>query len=588
MAATLRVAHPHSEEFGRALGELRSKLAFVRVEVAAGSVVCSEVLDELEPLRAQVVDRVMHRLEESLRLLKVPSSTFEIMRDTLLGKRRYLLDFIADLAEDGSIDHVLRQYVHIASRVAESAISAYCDALATWAAIERAPGSSFDLTSIARGTTSIFSAIFTETLFGPGEVADLAERTGIQKGREEGDGAAGALGRVGSRRERVEAVLRRWTEALRAARQPGLTLADILMRQRNSHPTVEEVCRNATLFYLDFLERERRFLTGTFGEGSATFLKNVFRDCEHSPLVLIQAKVGQALEHHDDLTGILICLLLNRVHRSKIVEEETHDIRITFLVHVEKVLQTRLLAEFDDSVEKLGALPAASLKAGLGEVYYSKLVAMLTDLVTGMLLVIIRATKDVSAEDIFDTIQRRLLSFVKQLVKTIELVGHSFADQSSRLRSHLRRTAVVLTVLEVPVDYVIDGDVAGQLKEPVKALFSHACEEYGACVVRKSMGELFKAQEAVEAHQYDEAKVELTRFRDKLNFKIQSMADSYSFLRDESNISRSYRRAAIEAALKDLVEKNDHVARLVQERMPADSHFVVTKGELVLVANKYR
>lgn len=580
---TLREAHTHSDHFRCALDVLVSTLAFVRAQLGTGSVACAQVLEQLETLRADVVGRVMVRLEGSLRLLSDPSSTFEILRDALLYKRKYLLEFVAEMGDDEDMDEVLRQYVYIATRVTEERIGSYCEALATWARIERAPESLFGFASIARGTTGIFSAIFTDILPASGVPADVREEAKVNAVGEAGEKGQGAL-----RRERVQAVLRRWMDALKAASEPCLTLADIMMRQRDSFPTVEEVCRNAVVLYLDSVEREKTFLRGAFGEGSVVFLEDMFRECEEPLLSMIEAEVGDALMRHDDLRGILICLLLNRLHRSRIKAMETLDARISFLVQVEKLLQTRLLAEFDSSLEKLAKLPVASSVSGLVEIHHASSMVTLTGLVVDILVVIIQAAKDVQAGDIFDTIQRRLLSFTKHVVETIEVSGHNITDQVSRLKSSLESTAVVLTTLEIPTDLVRDNGTASRVKEPLIALLSRTCDEYGACVVQKNVVELFKAENAIQSRRFDEAKAALTQFQNQLSGKIESIMDSYSFLQDKDNISEQIRRTAVEAAVRILAEKVEHVARLVQKHMPTESHLVVTRGELVHATREHR
>lgn len=558
-----------------------SKLAFVRKEVGTGSVAGADVLKLLEKLRVDVVGRLMVRLEHSLRLLSEPTSTFEIMRDALLYKRGYLLEFVAEMGDKGDVEGVLRQYVYIASKAAEERIGVYCEALATWAAIERAPGSLFDFASLARGTAGMFSAVFTEILPASSVAVDVTEEGRVDEGniRAESEGGEERLGV--SLGEQMEAVVLRWMDAFKVAGEPCLTVADILTRRRDSVAGVEEVCRNAIVLYLDSIEREKTFLQGTFGESSGLFLEDVFRECEKPLLSTIESKVDDALECHGDLLGILICLILNRWHRSRVVPMETQDARISFLVQVEKLLQTRLLAGFDSRLEKLPELPIVSPRSAPAEIHHASSVATLTALVANMLVVVIQAAKDVQAGDIFETIQRRLLTFAKHVVKTIEMSGHNLEDQASRHKSNLRGTAVVLSVLEIPADLVRDDGAMHRLREPLVALYGSACNEYGAYVVQRSVVELSKAEDAIKSQRFEEAKVELTQLQNQLRSKIQSIADGYSFLCDKNNISESIQRVAVEAALRIFAERNDHLTRLVQEHMPSDSHLVVTRSALV-------
>eukprot|EP00177_Eucheuma_denticulatum_P002335 GFKZ01004191.1.p1 GENE.GFKZ01004191.1~~GFKZ01004191.1.p1 ORF type:complete len:738 (-),score=99.26 GFKZ01004191.1:1840-4053(-) len=581
--AAICTANPHSPAFASALQTLSDKLGFISLPENSQAIACQHIQPNLRALLARALDRVNERLEHTFDLLQQPSSSFDILRNTLLCNQRHLIRFISNHADHPA--HTLRtsnpalqQYLAIARSTLHHKTCEYTELLSEWAAVRQtSTHSPLHLVNIARGATEMFSAVFANTnaSYSP-EPAQSQPRV---KKLELRDHARGST----NRKEEVELVLGRWIDAASAMDKPYVTEADLLMRQTREGPSLEELYRNAALFFVNMAGKELSFLETTFGDAAGSFVEDVVEKSGDAVVRIIEAEVTAARNRNEGVLGLIICLMLNRRFRCGIPTVQARDVRVSFLLNVERILQTNLLEDFDEQVKRLKEIfmmPSESVPRG----GYDKQLLELGTLAADVLVVLSKGAEKVDAADITVLMERRLLSIMNLLVDNIDKLGRRLTDVTNRLKAKLHLGAEILSLFDFPQDLESPGGILTRLREPVLEQWSRASTAYGQHVAGQHNTEIVKAISALNCGQHDVVRAQLAQFRETLQAKFRSIHDSFKFLSKDGGVSRSLRSAAEQLAFEELARWNEKVARLVREHLSDELHLLVTRSAFVVAS----
>lgn len=583
LQTAIRTAHPHSSTFATALQTLSDKLGFIFLPQNSQEIACQHIRPALLALQAQALDRVNERLDQTFDLLRQPSSSFDILRNSLLCNQRHLIRFISNHADHSTRPlpaniPVLQQYLAIARSILRHKTTEYTALLSKWAAEQQTfTQSPLDLVNIARGAKGIFSAVFADTLAYSSTPHTLKERP---------DPELESRGHARSshdRREEVEMIVNRWIDAVGAMEKPFVTEADLLIRKGGDGPRFEELYRNVVLFFADIVGKEISFLQTTFGYTAGSFVEEVVEESGDTLLGIIEEQVRTARDHNHGVVGLMICFMLNRSFRCGIPAVEPRDARVSFLLNVERILQTSLVEKFDQEARRLTEsfmTPAESVCREGHDKQLLKFAALAAD----VLVVVSKGAEKVDAADIIVLIERRLLSSMSLLVDNIDKLGMRLTDLADRLKAKLQYAAEILSLLDLPEDLVSPGDMLTRLREPVLGQWSKESTAYGKYVAEQHNKEILRAISALEFGQYDAVRAELAQFRETLENKFRSIKDSYAFLAEHGNVSHPWQRAAEQLAFKELAGWNEKIARLVREHMSCDLHLLVTRSAFVVAS----
>lgn len=574
---TIRDANPHSIEFKEALSVLSEKLSATNNTEVVQSKAIQAFHEEIASIKDVAMNRLSARLETSMKLLQEPSSTFEILRDTLLYKQRHLISF-ASKHWEGFSDRFVQEYVSTTKGALNSRFESYCESLASWAHLNISPRSSFDLSSIRKGTSGIFSAIFTETLSGSSHIQDVLAHSGggkilssLHSYLEEG--------KMDVHRKRILELMNRWTSAVNALNSPYLAQADIMLKQRETTPFMEDLCLNSTKFFIDMVEKETKFLEQTFGIAYSRICDNIFETSELQFLSLIEAQMESFPKNHSDIEGMLICLLLNRVHRSHISPWEARDVRIDFMIKVEAALQVRLLDEMDKQIEKVAELQDDLGQSGFRELHNANLLASSASLAMDIFAILLKSSTEIQdcTSDIDNILHRRLLSLMKYFVKAMNFTNIESPDRMDTQKTKLRRTAVMLTMLQLPQTLSEKSAVLTHLLEPMDSHFNSLCIIYAENVIPRLT--LPNVNEALKSDNCDKLKYELVAFKEALEGHLRKIRDEFTFLRNE-NISTELQNRAIRISFNVFVEKYEEIGQRVEKYFSALKHLIMQRTSI--------
>lgn len=579
---TLQAANPHSQQFKVALRTLSTKLAFVHLEANAQSESCMRAGERLAELRDIALRRVKDRLALSLQLLKDPSSNFDILRDTLLRKQRALVEFAID-HDHAFGETVSREYVHLSSAVVSSSIEDYCKLLSSRPTAGRGSETRHGLSSLAQGTAGILSDILAETWTGPSPKCAETTSTVPDHDSRGFDGHQS----ITQTKDRLDDAKEKWAAASRRMTVPSLSAAEIVLQHQAFQPVLEEVLHNCTMFLLENVEKESVFLEDTFGEGTSHLLEDIFEGSQAPILSLLGQEIGSITAEASGLVSLLVALLVSRWHRTKIITHKSLDSRIKYLVETEKMFQTELLARLDSEIDSVTSGPDFWSEPTRLYIGYSSWVIQCSESVLAVFTISSKACTEIKAPDIFETVNRRTHSFIREMTTEIaSFTSPSDGRQKTGDEARISALASLLSALELSTSCAHSTDALRTLREPVLVLFNETCALHARNVVCRHSYELTEIEVNVNSEGVDKMKTVLSMFYSNWEQTVQAVSDDYIFMEGHL-ICQKYCHIARNFAFNVLSDRNDQIASLIRLHSPENAHLIVPKAALLHLINSF-
>lgn len=544
----------HSDEFRDALAFLSKITAFLDRDEYRDAPSCINARPVVRKLTSTSLIRITERLNESFNLLGVPSTSFEILRSSLLQKQNHLITFVAE--HDRSLfKHVMQEYASISANVLSSELEAYCLLLSSRSTRVSDDDGRYDLSSLAQGTAKMVAAMLLETLTVKEQAQDIHSSYSC----------------------RAHISLRSCIAALQSTAEP-LTCAEIQLQGDSFNPTIVEVFRNCSLYFLKQVEMEQRFVKGVFGDEEGSLLDEIF-STDGAPIIcLLQREFSlwakQPLFIEDLATTLFVCRRL----RNGIATHRTLDHRILYLVRAEKELQTTFLRDLDLQVSAVNNKGRSRISSTHAEDGFCVWFQNSCSLLTNLLSIILESYGHVEAGDIRSTIYRRLQAFVDNMRSTAELSVSDLREQTAKSRVLLRCCIHLLTACDVPGDETIRAQEYRDLRSGVKQNFKSKCDEYAKIIASKFTQELHAVSSVITKSNVQTTREWLRCFHGDWMNRVEAIAKCFVF--EANPQSEEYVRHARNKALQMLIDKNDVVASLVREHCPSEAHLVVSKTAL--------
>lgn len=554
---SIRNDNPHSQEFKTAISALSTKIEFVTLHASADSPACTEIQPALERLKNIALQRIQERLSKSLQLLKDPSSNFEILRSTLLYNQQDLIHFAKNYGEQ-MVETFSVEYVKLASQAVISEMKSYCELLSSSRLRTLGQQPSFDNSSSIWIKPDVFSSIFSESLLGTAGkvVPDSQDEEAVTE----------------FTRERCE-------RAMQRVLLSAWSKADLLLDKHSRDTDLDALFHHSTSYYIDVVKRERTFLEQIFADRGPTMRDDVLRDSCAPVLSLVEEEIENAKKHPSGPAALLLTMFTSRSHRKQVSTSAAIDVvdaRISYLVQVDKLLQTAFLHEFDNRLRALQDLSNGLIEDG--RLHESALVLKQSLFVADILLVMATGDAHVGAADIVHMVHHRLHSFFSRLSSALEPIQDG-ENQVIQQRGQLIALASLLTVLDKADERKECRPCHKSLRAPLQDVYDLKLLEYADLVASKASRELEPLNSRDDFRSLEDMKQKLDAFRANWEYRLSVIAGDFHFL-FASGVSKKYVCEARSTAFKVLVARNEQVSAQVKKKWPEHQHLVVSRTAL--------
>lgn len=572
LAEDIRGANPHSDKFRSALAVLSVKITTTDMKAYQDAPGCVAIKGLVDELRETALSRVEQRLKQSLELLANPASNFEILQNALLRDQEHLLQFISKHEKQLS-QRISREYVSVASKAVLAEMKSYCSVFNARRGQPSGQNVSLDISSLSSGTSDMLFAIFSETFADSSETAD-----GKRRGEESVHAAD--EGHV-LRRGPSSNLIPKYTAevcfaALQRSTSASLSKAELIVNSRVvSSMRLDEVFQNCATHFLEHATKESDFLQQSFGEYA--LLDEVFQNVNTPVLSLFEEEIQAAKHLPSFLASLLLSLFFSRAHRSRIYTQNSIDVRISFLVKAEKLLQTVFIQYFDRKRDNLIHMPDLSMKQGPTDIHCAVWVLEHAEFIQDVHNVVVACSSQIRADDLVDIVKRKLQSFCNEMHGQISLAALKSMDKALRSKLRLRCYASLLSLLRGTGKYCVNDCICGVLKEPMEKVFDSSALHYSGLMVSKHTAELLHVDSRIDSLQSIRANLDV--FRADFAERVRTISEEFNFL-DAPEIAAQYAHAARKSAFKSLSDANNRVTFLMQRKWPNELHLVVSNSAL--------
>lgn len=551
---TLTVCNPHSCEFKHALAVLSRFFSTSASEKDALSV--REAMPSANSIRHSAIRRIDERFRESFLLMKEPSSSFTILRDTLLLQQRPLIDFLKDHARH-LFDWLGKEYVQVAKLAFDFQVRSFYDQLSSCPANPTKPisGSSF----VGSNATRLLSSLWDYS-------------SSFQQPREDDDEAAVSEHLTDVRsleqvRKGMSDLSNECMDVLHRALDPPLTTAEVHLMETSPALSFSGLFLQLVSFFLKYEKCESRFLVELFANEGKIFLGEIFSPTENPVLECLDLSM-QFLQSEFEVEQLCLSLYLCRRIRENIKTHQELDHRISFCVIAERVLQTQFASQLDSRTALARKLLLKEIEGRTTNVMSYNAAAWFSVSIARCLQTVRLGDEWISSRDMGYAFRRRLFSSVNGIVSLAESIQAKHSNVGIGIKSCMRFVVSFLFAIDTCKSLEKEKcETTEEIRALVQSCLLSVCDSYAKSYENTRLQQISQIERCCGTSSFEECLQFMAVLVKKYDNIEHFIREDIRFLRDDPT-DGIYEDQAVNHILSSLLHRMESVKVTLSSNYP--------------------